>query len=294
LSNAGVERGHGVELYLTKTTPWHGWTGAISASFQKVQQNIDPAGTPAGAARDVTGAQNNENEGVISSAAAAFQGFYNVNYVTPFSTSLSLQYEHSGWRFQTQWFYDVGYPYGQGTHVFQLYAGVPHQVPASNDCGNSSTSFADPTNPGSCFKPNITATRGTDEGNFANQVFTHPNLVAALTVERDVGNGKIGFTIDNLFNEIYTGPTLPNGIDYGHTGPILSDSFGFDFKNGMQLNPNYQPVATGVSGPLTGTNFVGGGRNLSLICGTCPYIHLPNGEGRTYYVYYQFRLGGAR
>jgi hypothetical protein len=294
LSNAGLEKAHGVELYLTKTTPWHGITGQIAASWQSVLQNIDPAGTPAGAARDVTGASNNETTGVISQAAAAFQGLYHVDYVTPFWSNLSLQWESKGgFRAQTSWYYDAGYPYGEGTHVFQTYAGVPHQVPSSNDCGNSSASYADPTNPGSCFAPNIVATRGTNEGNFANQVFTHPNIVASLTFEQTVGAGKIGLSIDNLFDEVYTGPTLPNGIDYGHTGPILSDSYGFDQRNGMQLNPNYQPVATGVSGPLTGLNLPGGPANLGLLCGTCPYIHYPNGEGRTYYLYYQLRLGGS-
>jgi hypothetical protein len=294
LSNAGLEIARGVELYVTKTTPWHGLTGSFSASWQNDYQNIDPAGTPAGAARDVTGTSNNENGGFISQSAAAFPGFYHVNYVTPFWSSLTLQYEKNGWRFQTQWLYDAGYPYGEGTHVYQTFAGVAHEVPSSNDCGNSAASYADPTNPGSCFSPNIVATRGTNEGNFANQVFTHPNLVASLTLERDLGAGKLGFTIDNLFNEIYTGPTLPNGIDYGRTGPLLSDSYGFDAKNGMYLNPNYQPVATGVSGPLSGLNLPGGPANVGLLCGTCAYIHYPNGEGRTYYVYYQFKLGGAR
>jgi hypothetical protein len=294
LSNAGLEKAKGLELYLTKTTPWHGITASFSASWQSVLQNIDPAGTPAGAARDVTGASNNETAGVISQAAAAFQGLYHVDYVTPFWSNLSLQWESpGGWRVQSSWYYDSGYPYGEGTHVYQLYAGVPSLVPSSNDCGNSSASYADPTNPGSCFAPNIVATRGTNEGNFANQVFTHPNLVASLTLEKTVGGGKIGLTVDNLFDEVYTGPTLPNGINYGHTGPILSDSYGFDSHNGMQLNPNYQPVATGVSGPLSGLNLPGGPANLSLLCGTCAYIHYPNGEGRNYYVYYQLRVGGS-
>jgi hypothetical protein len=294
LSNAGLEKAAGAELYITKSTPWHGITASLSGSWQNVLQNIDPAGTPAGAARDVTGASNNELEGVISQAAGAFGGVYHVDYVTPFSSNLSVQFQQSGWRVQTSWFYDAGYPYGEGTHVFQTYAGVPKMVPSSDDCGNSIASYADPTNPGSCLKPNIVATRGTNEGNFANQVFTHPNLMAELTLERDFGPGKLGISIDNLFDEVYSGPTQPNGILFGHTGPILSDSYGFDARAGMQLNPNYQPVATGISGPYSGINLPGGPSNLSVLCGNCPYIHYPNGEGRTYYVYYQFKLGGTR
>jgi len=308
ISNNGIEIAHGAEFYLTKATPWHGLTGTISASFQHVVQNTDPNNAPKGLTADLSGSANNETTGAQSQASGFFNKLFNVNYVTPFSSSLTLQYAQpkGGWRVQTQWFYDAGYPYGQGYNVIQLFGGTPHILKSSNDCTGGSVAFSDPTNPGSCFSPNIVATRGTNEGDFANQVYSHPNLVAEITLEKTIGQGKIGFTINNLFNEIYTGPTLPYGQDFGQTGPRLStaalndqgQNFGSNGAypvSGMILNPVYQPVATGVAGPLTGQGLFGNtdARIASLLCATCAYIHLPNGQGRSYYVYYQFRLGGS-
>ena len=308
ISNNGIEIAHGAEFYLTKATPWHGLTGTISASFQHVVQNTDPNNAPKGLTSDLSGSANNETTGAQSQASGFFGKLFNVNYVTPFSSSLTLQWAQpkGGWRVQTQWFYDTGYPYGQGYNVIQLFGGTPHILKSSNDCTGGSVAFSDPTNPGSCFSPNIVATRGTNEGDFANQVYTHPNLVAEITLEKTIGQGKIGFTINNLFNEIYTGPTLPYGQDFGQTGPRLStaalndqgQNFGSNGAypvSGMILNPVYQPVATGVAGPLTGQGLFGNtdARIASLLCATCAYIHLPNGQGRSYYVYYQFRLGGS-
>jgi hypothetical protein len=307
ISNNGIEIAKGLEFYLTKSTPWHGLTGMLSATFQSVKQNIDPANVPAGLGGDLSGSVNNETTGAQSLASAAFNKLYNVDYVTPFSSALALQWQAptGGWRIQTEWEYDAGYPYGQGYNVVQLYAGVPHILPASSDCTGSSVAYNDPTNPGSCFSPNIAATRGTNEGSFANQVFTHPNLTAELTVEKTIGQGRLGFTVLNLFNEVYTGPTIPNGIDFGQTGPRLSTAAlndqGVNFgsngsypTSGMTLNPIYQPVATGIAGPLTGVGLYGNvnAAAASFLCATCAYIHLPNGEGRSYYVYYQFRMGG--
>ncbi len=305
ISNAGIEIARGVELYLTKLTPWHGLSGSLSASFQHVVQNTDPNGSPIGVSGDISGSRNNETTGAQSIASAAFGKMFNVNYVTPFSSSLNLQYEKHGWRLQTQWFYDAGYPYGEGTNALQVRGNKPYILPNTNDCTGGATQYADPTNPGSCFSPNIVATRGTNEGSFANQVYTHPNLIAALTLERNFGSGKLGFTINNLFNEVYTGPTIPNGTDFGQTGPRLSTAYlndqgavfgqnGGAPVSGMFLNPTYQPVATGVSGPLTGKGLFGNTfGNAALLCATCAYIHLPNSEGRTYYMYYQFRVGGS-
>ncbi len=308
ISNNGIEIARGAEFYLTKSTPWHGITGSISASFQHVVQNTDPNNAPKGLSADLSGSANNETTGAQTQASGYFNKLFNVDYVTPFSSSLTLNYQapRGGWRLQTQWFYDAGYPYGQGNNVIQLFNGTPHILKNSNDCTGGSIAFADPTNPGSCFSPNIVATRGTNEGDFANQVFSHPNLIAEITIEKTMGQGKLGFTINNLFNEIYTGPTIPYGQDFGQTGPRLStaalndqgSNFGANGAypvSGLFLNPAYQPVATGVSGPLTGQGLYGNttAKEAALLCATCAYIHLPNGQGRTYYVYYQFRLGGS-
>jgi hypothetical protein len=68
----------------------------------------------------------------------------------------------------------------------------------------------------------------------------------------------------------------------------------FDQKyTGAALNGLYQPVATGLSGPLSGINTncyaavapIGCSNYLPLVRGQEAYINVPNATGRNYYVY---------
>jgi hypothetical protein len=130
------------------------------------------------------------------------------------------------------------------------------------------TQYIDPMNPGSFFDPNIAGTRGTPEKNNPGGLLSHPNLTANFTTEYELPNKNItlGATILNVFNEVYGGPSL---------------------------NGRYQPIATGISGPLSGssstTALFGPAYGLvnysSLRNPFSPYINTPNGTGRSYYVY---------
>lgn len=289
-TNSGVEVADGLEFFLTKENPY-GLSGQISATYNNVRQNVPSA---------------DEFHALLNPIAAS--GMYRVGYVSPVTSTLAASYRtHSGWRIQGRLDYDIGYPYGDGLLTSFSYGGhnliVPHvNATNGNVLSNGNTQFVDPSNPGSVIKPNIDATLGTPESNQAQGQLSHSNLVAELTLEKTVGNGALGVQIFNLFNEAYTGPTFPNG-DFGFIagGPFsyLNSSSYYQGGAGMQLNSHYQPVATGVGGPLTGHQLncipdpttgttcltTGGGVN-----GTSAYINVPNGVGRTFYVYYTLHI----
>jgi hypothetical protein len=132
-------------------------------------------------------------------------------------------------------------------------------------------------NPGSLFAPNIVASRGTPEGMSAGGKLSHPEWAANMTVEYQLNKKSLlGATIYNLFNNQY-----PGAWYYG-------------------FNTRYQPIATGISGPLTGwapdsnsyrfpqLGFLS--QYSALIHGQEAFLNPPRQEGRTYYFYYQVRI----
>ena len=103
--------------------------------------------------------------------------------------------------------------------------------------------------------------------------------VEDATVEWDSPkNYALGFTVNNVFNELYTG----------------SYFFG--------LNDRYQPVATGIAGPLTGFStdpnaFAPYGPSLGLqqqygnfVHGNGAYLNIPNASPRTFFIYFQVKI----
>ncbi len=285
-TNDGIENADGLEFFLTKLNPI-GLSGQVSATYNNVRQNVPPTGA-------------DEFHGLLTSNTAG--QLFRVGYVSPFTSALALSYKtRNGWRLQTRWDYDIGYPYGDGLLTSFAYAGKTYNVPHTNVTGGGQTQYIDPSNPGSVFHPNIAATLGVPESNQAAGQLSHDNLVASMTLEKTVGAGAIGITINNLFNEAYSGPTYPIG-DFGAEiqGPFTALNSGSYYQGGgFKLNGNYQPVATGIGGPLTGyqTNCTpnpaagitcqttGGGVN-----GRGAYINVPNAIGRSFYVYYTVHI----
>jgi hypothetical protein len=92
-----------------------------------------------------------------------------------------------------------------------------------------STNYADPANPGTAAHPNIAWTRGTPATASSGGVLWQSNLQANLVTEYDFHGTTIGIAMRNLFGNAWNG-AIP------------------------QINPYYQPVANGISGPLTGQN----------------------------------------
>jgi hypothetical protein len=210
----------------------------------------------------------------VPSASLALGNKYRVGFLSPFQTTLALDYHtHNGWRFAPVFFYDIGYPYGSGLIGPAFIDGKAYNVPNTNASSGligspaGAVQYIDPMNPGSFFSPNIAATRGTQEKNNPGGMLSNPNLTANFTAEYQVNQKlTLGGTLLNVFNEVYGGPSL---------------------------NGRYQPVATGISGPKSGssttTQLFGpdyGMVNYSLLRSPySPYINTPSGSGRTYYFY---------
>lgn len=284
-TNNGLEIADGLEFYLTKENAT-GLSGQLSATYNNVRQNVAPASA-------------DEFHGIV--APTQVNQLYRVGYVSPFTSTLAASYRTtSGWRLTARFNYDIGYPYGDGTMTGIGYGSGTFNVPHTNATGGGQTQFVDPANPGSAFKPNIAATLGTPESAQAQGQLSHANLTADLTLEKKLGRSSIGVSILNVFNEAYSGPVYPSG-DFGAIagGPFAYFNGTLYQKPGFRLNPNYQPVATGISGPLTGYNTSctpnpAAGVNClaagGVVNGKNAYLNLPNNVGRSFYVYFTTRL----
>lgn len=267
-SNAGYNRADGIEFQLTRQVQQ-----GLSAQFTATYINEVSSVVPLSSSEDFFPS--------IPAASLAVNNIYRVGYVSPFQTTLALNYQtKNGWRINPVLRYNVGYPIGAGLLGAAFVNGTAYNIPNTNYSAGTIGSpvggalFIDPMNPGSVFAPNVAATRGTPETASPGGKLSHENTIADLTVEyAPTAKVTIGATVQNIFNSLYSGPSL---------------------------NARYQPVATGISGPLTGqqrNTFVTGlgpafgfynyGLNRH---GNEPYINTPNDTGRQFYVYVTTKL----
>jgi outer membrane receptor protein involved in Fe transport len=264
-SNLGTSYTTGVEFYMTKTATY-GLSGTLSLTYINEFTNVIPLTA-------------NEDFFPAIPAVSLFQGnLYRVGFISPFNGVAALQYKwRSGWRVNPIIGFNVGYPIGAGLVTpFQL-NGKNYNLPqtnVTNATGSTvATQYVDPANPGSVFHPNIAASRGTPEKNSAGGVLSAPRInIANLDVEYNKPGSRstVGVLVTNLFSQIYGQPAL---------------------------NARFQPVATGISGPKTGTTSAAalfpqlGYRNYAPIRnGNQPYLLTPNGTPTQFRVYYQLSL----
>ncbi len=265
VTNDGTNHATGIEFDLTKEATT-GLSGQFTATYINEFSNVIP----------LSGSEDFFPS--IPPASLQLGNLYRVGFISPFQTSLDLNYQTtSGWRISPQFSYNVGYPNGTGLYTAAFIKGVPYNIYNTNFSGsintapNGTTLYVDPEDPGSFFNPHIDATRGTPEGTWAGGILGHASTFANVTLEYNhMAHATIGLTVFNVFNSLYAGPSL---------------------------NPYYQPVATGLAGPLSGQNpaagpygYLGNANYGSIVRGQEAYINSPNGEGRTYYVYYQTKL----
>jgi hypothetical protein len=266
-SNVGYSRANGVEFELTRQVPY-GLSAYFAATYQNEWSNVVP----------LSGSEDFYPS--VPTASLVLGDKYRVGFLSPFQTTLSLDYHtHNGWRFNPVFFYNAGYPYGAGLMGAAFVDGQAYNIPNTNYSAGligspaGATQYVDPMNPGSVFNPNIDATRGTPEHNAPGGVLSHPNMTANFTTEYELPNHQItlGATVLNVFNEVYGGPSL---------------------------NGRYQPIATGISGPKSGssttTSRFGPDYGLvnyaSIRSPFSPYINTPSGTGRSYYFYVTTKL----
>jgi hypothetical protein len=234
VSNQGLNKTTGAEFDLTTPQRAVGISGFFAATYQNVLSTTAPFTTAENAVP------------LVSSASLALHDLYRAGYVSPASFRIggTDQYK-SGFSISPQIETNIGYPYSIGNMIAAeigpgVYANIP-QVDFGPGItgGNASliggspgaavaTNYYDPSDPGSSSHPNIDATRGTPGTSANGGYLSHWNMNAAVTLQYKWGRSTIGIQFLNLFGNAYNG-TVPS------------------------INPWYQPVANGKSGPQTGS-----------------------------------------
>jgi len=206
---------------------------------------------------------------------------YRVGFVSPLSGVVYLNYRSKkGFRVNPIVTYTRGYPAGVGNVTPAFVNGTAVNIPLTNSSTasapygqNYAPNFVDPQNPGSYFKPNIAATRGTYESSSAAGFISNPRFRTDISLEYSPPGTRstFGVLITNLFNQIYS--SVPT------------------------YNSRYQAVATGVSGPKTGYSTVpvnypelGSQQYLPFQYGNDPYRIIPNAVPQTIRAYYQLGI----
>ncbi len=258
-TNFGSNKTTGVEFLLTKDADY-GLSGSLSATYQNGFSNVVP----------LSGSEDFAPSIPPDSLALGKQ--YRVGFLSPFVSQLSLQYKtRSGFRINPVINYIRGYPIGPGTTTAFNVNGKSVVVPNTNITSQQGSTavgqYIDAANPGSFFKPNILATRGTPDTSDPGGILSNARFNTNLTVEftpQAHKNVTFGVQLYGLFNNVYGYP---------------------------QLNDRYQPVATGVAGPISGLvsrnsfpflsqgivyNYGNSLNGPVDIRGTSPYLIYPN------------------
>ena len=231
VNNEGINRTTGLELGLTTPEHRYGFSGFFSATYQNVIGSTPP----------LIGGE--DALPINGSGSLGLGDTYRAGYVSPLSARIGGTYKtKSGFRFTPTLQYDIGYPFTIGntiatnctpfTNAIQVNFGCAvTQIPGFQSQGgtSNSTNYVDPANPGTAAHPNIAWTRGTPGTSSSGGVLWQSNLQANFTTEYETHGTTFGVAIKNLFGNAYNGQV-----------PIV--------------NPYYQPVANGLSGPLTGKN----------------------------------------
>jgi hypothetical protein len=257
-SNLGIEKTTGVELYITKDNPGPGFSGSFSANYINEFSSVIP----------LTGSEDFFPS--IPAQSLILGNVYRVGFLSPFNMTAAISYKtRGGFRINPILSYNEGYPINFG-NITSMFLGtrafnVPNTNVTSSFGSTSTPNYVDTQNPGSVFKPNIAATRGTPESPAAGGILSAQRMTASMSFEfsppsQNGKGGTYGLFISNLFNQLYGQPTL---------------------------NTRWQPVANGIGGPQSGqtalaqTEFAQGQFNFTQRAGNQPYLLTPNGSTQT-------------
>ena len=264
-SNLGTTYTTGAEFYMTKTATF-GLSGTLSLTYINEFSNVIPL------------SGNEDFFPSIPFVSLAQGNLYRVGFVSPLNGVLAFQYKwRSGWRLNPIVGFNDGYPIGTGLVTAYQLNGVNYNLPSTNitnpNGSTSATQYVDPANPGTVFNPNIDASRGTAEKNSPGGVLSAPRInIVNLDFEYNKPGTRntFGLLVTNVFNQVYSQP-------------------GF--------NGRYQPVATGISGPQSGTTSgaayfpqLGYTNYAPYRFNNQPYILTPNGTPTGFRFYYQLSL----
>jgi hypothetical protein len=230
----GFNRTTGVSFNVTMPDKPVGFGGFLAASYQNVLQSAPPL-------------SSGEFDGVpqLSAADINLGNVYRAGYIAPVSIRIGGTYNFkNGFSVTPIVQLDSGFPYNVGDTIASTLpdgtyanipqvnfgAGLPILLGYQNAGGSElSTNFYDPALSGSQLAPNIDATRGTPTSSHSGGVTWLPNVQLNLTLQYKHAKDTIGVQFVNLFTNGYNGTT-------------------------PAVNPFYQSVGNGVSGPQTGQN----------------------------------------
>lgn len=264
-SNLGTTFTTGAEFYVTKTATY-GLSGTLSLTYLNEFSNVIP----------LSGSEDFFPS--IPLVSLAQGNLYRVGFLSPLNGVLAVQYKwRNGFRVNPIIGFNDGYPIGSGLVTAYSFHGQNLNLPNTNITDavstTNATQYVDPANPGTIFKPNIDATRGTPEKNSPGGVLSAPRInIANLDLEYNKPGTRntFGLLITNVFDQIYGQPSL---------------------------NARYVPVATGIAGPASGTTsgtalFPGLGyvNYASFRGNNQPYLLTPNATPLGFRFYYQLSL----
>ncbi|MEO9264789.1 MAG: TonB-dependent receptor, partial [Candidatus Baltobacteraceae bacterium] len=265
----GFSKSTGVEVYLSSPERPVGLSGFLSATYVNSLANR-PAGLP-----------GEDNSPLVPFQALQAGNVYRSGYDSPLVVKTGFQYQsRGGIRINPVITYDRGYPIGSGLLTPVFINGVALNVPATNNAaalpvqnatGAIAPVFIDPTDPCTVFKPCTYASRGTAETASPGGILSSPRVYANVSLEYSPPKSRATFGVQviNIGNNYYSEPFY---------------------------NQRYQPVATGVSGPLSGQLDPTGIANYgvvnysSLQRAYSPYNLFPSATPRTFLFYYQMSL----
>ena len=247
----GQNQTTGVDVSLTLPEHRYGLIGFVSATYTNELTNTPAAGDSA---------YGQDFEPVALPQFSALNNVYRAGFVSPLTLHIGAGYKtKSGWRINPVVNVNNGFPYNAGsTTPYFLPGSVAVNVPNTNITDPYVTStggnpyFVDPANPGSVYNPTIAASRGNKEG-YAGTQLSPPLATMDLTIE-------------------YTPPSHPRTT----FGFQVLDVFNNGFYERAFPNPNFYPVASGVSGPLTGQSVTGAsGPGYTSLIATDTYPYAP-------------------
>jgi hypothetical protein len=226
----GKQTTTGVDLSYTLPERKYGLNGFVNATYVNEFTNTPAAGD---------NFEGQDFEPVVLPASYSSGDMYRAGFVSPITANAGISYTtKSGFRINPVLHFIGGYPYNAGslTPVINSQYGainVPNTNLTDQFGSAGAPAFVDPANPGSEFKPVISATRGEKESASGGGLLSRPQVTSDLTLEYTAPGSRTTFGIvgEDLFNNgIYATPSI---------------------------NGAYYPVATGVAGPLTGQSVTG-------------------------------------
>jgi len=234
----GINKTTGVEFNVTTPDRATGFSGFLSGTYQNVLQSAPPF---------ISGEFNSAPQ--LSFATIALNDIYRAGYVAPGSVRVGGTYNFkNGFSITPIIQIDSGFPYNEGELIASGGLGsvcaVANYKQVNFGCGvvppgfsgyqNTqgallNTNYFDPAYSGTNANPNIAASRGNKTSANSGGVTWTPNVRLDLTLQYKHGRDTIGLAIIDVADNGFNGAT-------------------------PSVNPFYQPVATGVSGPQTGQN----------------------------------------